>query len=659
VADNINVTPGTGATILMDSVVDTTLGTGLVGIGKIMDGTLDSTNKLIVSTRGALAAEHPSDVTPATQTVTVQDTGSSTATGANNQAIRTGTPTAGSVATFALGAPWQTAAIQVTGTWTGTLFVEGSFDGGTTYYSKAVKQIGTGYTANSLTGNFGGEVNVASLTHLAIRSTAAWTGTATVKVVFSLNAHSTYFANNIALRDATTQSITNTIKAASTAAVATDTALVATLSPNQPQLTTPLNINMASMSGADSNNGATTANTQRVTISNDSTGQVKINDGTNSANVQAIATGQNALTTGGGFKEITGTSTTGINTDLIPSTDVSGYKWLSLHVTAIAGTITFQGSNDNFATTIVNIPLNRLSVMTATPVSSTTVSDIYAGPVQFRYLRVRQTTANSGTTGVLELYTSPTAPLTIGGQVALNGTTTINTASATGSAVPANAFYQGINNGGNLGNINAIGTQTDASGGTSVPSSGPVIYNGTTYDRQRSASAATNTTGTGLLGVGNLLFDGTNWQTFRSQIGDGSVPLNLLVGASYFYNGSTWDKPRANTTGAIIGAGATTAQTSSTQTSFNAAKMAVVINISAFTSGTLTFTVNGITSSGYTYPILVSTALGATGTTVLRIFPGATAAANASVNDLVPRSFNVVVSGVFVATYGVDYELSV
>lgn len=52
-ADNLTVTAGTGSTIGMDEVVDATLGTVKIGYGKIMDGTPDSTNKLIVSAAGA------------------------------------------------------------------------------------------------------------------------------------------------------------------------------------------------------------------------------------------------------------------------------------------------------------------------------------------------------------------------------------------------------------------------------------------------------------------------------------------------------------------------------------------------------------------------------------------------------------------------------
>jgi hypothetical protein len=51
-ADNFAATPGSGATFGMDEVIDGTLGTVKVGFGKIMDGTLDSTNKLIVNSSG-------------------------------------------------------------------------------------------------------------------------------------------------------------------------------------------------------------------------------------------------------------------------------------------------------------------------------------------------------------------------------------------------------------------------------------------------------------------------------------------------------------------------------------------------------------------------------------------------------------------------------
>jgi hypothetical protein len=58
-ADNVNVTAGTGTAIAADEVVDATLGTVKVQMIKIMDGTLDGTAKLGVYAEDAAAASDP------------------------------------------------------------------------------------------------------------------------------------------------------------------------------------------------------------------------------------------------------------------------------------------------------------------------------------------------------------------------------------------------------------------------------------------------------------------------------------------------------------------------------------------------------------------------------------------------------------------------
>lgn len=87
--------------------------------------------------------------------------------------------------------------------------------------------------------------------------------------------------------------------------------------------------------------------------------------------------------------------------------------------------------------------------------------------------------------------------------------------------------------------------------------------------------------------------------------------------------------------------------------------MTVVINISAFTSGTLTVAVSGVTATAYTYSILSSAALAAAATTALQIAPSLTAATNLAANAIVPGSVQVVatVSGGASLTYGIDYFL--
>jgi hypothetical protein len=65
----------------------------------------------------------------------------------------------------------------------------------------------------------------------------------------------------------------------------------------------------------------------------------------------------------------------------------------------------------------------------------------------------------------------------------------------------------------------------------------------------------------------------------------------------------------------------------------------IFINVTAIsgTSPTLTVTLKGVDSvSGASYTILASAAINATGMTVLRVYPGLTAAANSVANDVTP-----------------------
>jgi hypothetical protein len=71
----------------------------------------------------------------------------------------------------------------------------------------------------------------------------------------------------------------------------------------------------------------------------------------------------------------------------------------------------------------------------------------------------------------------------------------------------------------------------------------------------------------------------------------------------------------------------------------------VVVNITAIsgTTPTLTVTLQGKDlASGTYYTLLASAALNATGQTVLTVYPGLTASANVTANDIVPRTFHIV-----------------
>jgi hypothetical protein len=228
IAGNVTVVQPTGSNLHVD--VDNFPATVAV---------TQSTSPWVVS--GTVTTTPTSDLTPATQNITAQDTGTTTTTGANNQSIFTGTPTAGSAASFSVNTI-TSVDVQVTGTWTGTLEVESSSDGGTTWYKNGGHQKGVTFNSSSFTSNFQVSTNVAAATTFRVRAIAAWTGTATVRVVESINPDSLYILNALQILDGGTTGSKATIKAASTPSVATDTALVTTLIPTAPSLQNGLSI---------------------------------------------------------------------------------------------------------------------------------------------------------------------------------------------------------------------------------------------------------------------------------------------------------------------------------------------------------------------------------------------------------------------------------
>jgi hypothetical protein len=287
-----------------------------------------------------------------------------------------------------------------------------------------------------------------------------------------------------------------------------------------------------------------------------------------------------------------------------------------VHVVTQGGssTVNFQGSNDN--TNWVGVSLTGAASTYASNASTTGAGVIFSGPLNYRYFRLNVTGIASGTTaGVIEFFTGVRTPSvypvasatanTPAVSVSQSGTWTVGSNSATGSAVPANAFYIAANGGGNVTGV---------------------VSQGDNADGVASSSTA------------NRL---------------------VVVAHNGLYNGATWDLQRSNITGVVIAAGATGSNAGVSTTTYNASKAIIIVNISAFTSGSLTVAINGITSSGYSYPILTSAALAAAAVTPLRIFPSATPTANAVANDMVPRTLQVVTTVTGTLTYGIDYELSI
>lgn len=176
--------------------------------------------------------------------------------------------------------------------------------------------------------------------------------------------------------------------------------------------------------------------------------------------------------------------------------------------------------------------------------------------------------------------------------------------------------------------------------------------------------AATGTIGAAIPGSASLVAmqdSSGDIRTLKSatDVGDTATGDNLLATVPSLLNGASFDRQRNNTTAALVAAGTTTTQTVSF-TTFNARGLAVVVDISSFTSGSLTLAINGVTASGYTYPLFSSiSALTATGITVYRVGMGLTPAAGAYANDVLPRTVQIVATVSGTLTYGIDTELSV
>ena len=184
-------------------------------------------------------------------------------------------------------------------------------------------------------------------------------------------------------------------------------------------------------------NNTVTVGTHAVTQSG--TWQNQITDGTTVANVgpaSGAQTGQTYLQIGSTYREAASLTAGSLNADLIPSTDLSGYRWISVQITGVfSGTLTFQASNDN--SNFVNFPLTLSTSTVGGPLVSTTGSGMFYGSFNYRYLRVRMTAYSSGTAnGTAEYYTLPGTVNSIGAQVGASqsGTWTVqpgNTANTT------------------------------------------------------------------------------------------------------------------------------------------------------------------------------------------------------------------------------------
>ena len=106
--------------------------------------------------------------------------------------------------------------------------------------------------------------------------------------------------------------------------------------------------------------------------------------------------------------------------------------------------------------------------------------------------------------------------------------------------------------------------------------------------------------------------------------------------------------------GPLVAAGATTSQAVDLP-AITYTRLVVVLNVSAAAGGSVTLTINGVTPSGYVYPILDPLAVTAVGVIPYRVGAALTPSPNAVSNDIVPDLVQVVATVTGSITYGIDY----
>lgn len=181
------VTPGAAASV--SSLIGGQFNTVLPILTNTQQSALqvDSSGRAIVAQGTTPWSVAHLDTAPATQSITAFDTATTTFVGANGQNFYTGAPTAGSAAVFNIS---SIGTVTVEGTLLGaggTMVVEASMDGGTFWIRPNVYQQSTQSYTNSFTAPFICVLDTAGMTQLRVRGTVSWTGTATIRVIETIN----------------------------------------------------------------------------------------------------------------------------------------------------------------------------------------------------------------------------------------------------------------------------------------------------------------------------------------------------------------------------------------------------------------------------------------------------------------------------------------
>lgn len=139
---------------------------------------------------------------------------------------------------------------------------------------------------------------------------------------------------------------------------------------------------------------------------------------------------------------------------------------------------------------------------------------------------------------------------------------------------------------------------------------------------------------------------------------DGVTATNILQVVGGKFNGRSVDQDRGNLDNITVlsETNATTTVTSNMQINYNHRSLILALQTTAIGSGSITLSIQGIEPvSNYTWTILAGTAVTTNTTTLYKVSPNLTAVANSIAQDLLPRSWQVVVTAnnANAATYAV------
>ena len=155
------------------------------------------------------------------------------------------------------------------------------------------------------------------------------------------------------------------------------------------------------------------------------------------------------------------------------------------------------------------------------------------------------------------------------------------------------------------------------------------------------------------IGADNMTFNGTTWDRWRSSSNASDALATVTTGNAnaaafgLFFNGTSWDRARNNWNVATGDTGAkTTTGTGATQTNYDAVGAVVTIIMGAVSGTTPTFVgkLQMSQDSGTTWvdiPGAATASITASGNYTLTCYPGATVVANASVSLPLPRTWRL------------------